>query len=481
MSDVGAEARRYNHSRVSSIGRNNPCSCGSGRKFKHCCLATADAAQSTRRRMRDAEGRLIPLLWTIALEHWRQDGLDEAYDSFFADTPCPEDILQHREHESLFLTWLGLRFAPATDRGPRILSAAAAALAGTADDAKAGLSTFEQRFLAAAEAASPSFHLVAAAAPGEWMDLEDVMTGSTCRVLESTASRTIRRGEVIYARVVTLDGVSIMVGCGSTALPPMRRADLADLRRSLSGRRARLDPEGLRLHEDLLRRWYLLAADQAHNPPLPKLQNTDGDPLEPTTLTFTLSCTPAEAFAALRPLNINHSDAEILSDAELDTGGSIRTFSIDWTKRGNRRHAAWDNTILGHLEVDGRTLTGNVNSRRRATRLRREIEKRMVGRVRLDKTEILSVESMVEQARESARAGDALPEPELPAEAAAMLQYQDEHWASWLDQDIPALGGLTPHEAARSAAGRERLEALLADFELSGGAPVGRLRAALKL
>ena len=134
----------------------------------------------------------MPLLWKIALEGRGQDGLDEAYDRFFTDTPCPVDIVQHREHESLFLTWLALRFAPATRRGPRIPSAAAAALAGTADDAERGLSPFEARFLAAAEAASPSFYLVAAVAPGEWMDLEDVMTGSTCRVLESAASRTIR-------------------------------------------------------------------------------------------------------------------------------------------------------------------------------------------------------------------------------------------------------------------------------------------------
>lgn len=123
-----------------------------------------------------------------------------------------------------------------------------------------------------------------------------------------------------------------------------------------------------------------------------------------------------------------------------------------------------------------------MNSRRRATRLRREIAKRLAGRVRLDKTEILSVESMLEEARQSASAGDAPSEPELPPEAAAMLQQlQDEHWVSWLDQDIPALGGLTPREAARSAAGRERLQALLAEFELRGGAPVERLRGELKL
>lgn len=432
--------------------------------------------------MRDAEGRLIPLLWKITLEKWGQDGVDEAYATFFSDTPCPDDILQHREHESLFLTWLALRFAPATARGRRIPSAAEAVLVATNGDIKAGLSIFEQRFLAAAEAASPSFYVVLAVAPAESMDLEDILTGATCRVLESTASRTIRPGEIIYARIVALDGVSIMVGCGSTALPPMRRADLADLRRALSGRRARLDAAELRTHEDLFRRWYLLAADQAHNPPPPTLQNTDGDPLEPTTLTFTLSCTPAEAFAALRTLSVVHSDAEMLADAELDADGAIRTFSIDWNKRGNKMHRAWDNTILGHLTVDGRTLTASVNSRRRTTRIRREIEKRLAGRVRLDKTEILSVESMLEQARESARVDNPPPAPAHSPEAEAIMrQLQDEHWDSWLDQVIPALGGRTPREAARSAAGRERLQALLAHFELRGDVPVDRLRRALKV
>jgi|PersoiStandDraft_1058852.scaffolds.fasta_scaffold331971_2 hypothetical protein len=41
--------------------------------------------------------------------------------------------------------------------------------------------------------------------------------------------------------------------------------------------------------------------------------------------------------------------------------------------------------------------------------------------------------------------------------------------------------GKTPRQAARSRAGREMLNALLADFEWRGGAPVARLRAALKL
>jgi hypothetical protein len=467
---------------MSSPGRNDPCLCGSGRKFKHCCLAAADTAQTTRRRMREAESRLIPLLWQLVLENWGQEGSDEAYDTFFMDTPCPDDILTHRDHESLYLTWLGLGFEPRGPGGRREVSAAAAVLATVADEADAGgMPEFERRFLAAAEAATPSFHAVVDLAAGEWIDLEDILTGARCRVLETSASRTLRRGEVIYARVVTLDSVSIMVGCGATALPPTRRADLADLRGTLARRGGRLSAADLRTHENMLRRWYLLAADHLHNPPLPRLTNTDGDPVEPTILTFTLTCSPAEAFAALKSLSVTHSDDDLLSDAELDAQGALRAFSIGWSKRGNAKHASWDNTILGHLKVDGQTLTADVNSRKRATRLRRQIEKRLAGRARLDKTEIQSIESLLAQAREKAGAGE-LPEPEPPPEAAAAVAAMMEaHWERWPDEPVPALKGQTPREAARSSAGRERLEALLAEFELKGGAPVARLRAALGL
>ncbi len=56
----------------------------------------------TWRRMREAEGRLLPLMWRCTLETWGQDGLDEAYAVFFDDTPVPDDPQMHPEHESLF-------------------------------------------------------------------------------------------------------------------------------------------------------------------------------------------------------------------------------------------------------------------------------------------------------------------------------------------------------------------------------------------
>jgi hypothetical protein len=354
--------------------------------------------------------------------------------------------------------------------GPR--DSAAIRLLATERD----LSEFERRFVAAAEAVSPSFYAVRGVEPGQSIDLEDILTGAARRVIEETASRSVRAGGVIYARVVTVDGVSIMVGCGAALLPPTRRSDVADLRERLGIRGNRLTDEDTRALEDVLRRWYLLAADQERNPPPPRLTNTDGDPLAPMTLTFNLLCTPAQAFEAFRTLSATESDEDaLLADAEQDDQGSLLAFSLDWTKRGNRLHRSWDNTILGHLGVRGQSLTATVNSNRRASRLRRQIEKRLGARVQFQRAVIESVDALLAEAK----ARHPRPVPEPPHEIVA--EFEERHWQAWIDQPIPALNGQTPREASKTTRGRERLEALLAEFEWRGGTPVQRLRAELKV
>lgn len=78
------------------------------------------------------------------------------------------------------------------------------------------------------------------------------------------------------------------------------------------------------------------------------------------------------------------------------------------TKAGNRLHRSWDNTILGKIDVEGPALIAAVNSKPRATRLRKQIEKRLAGRVLLLRTVTESVDAMLAQARSNQTAVDAL-------------------------------------------------------------------------
>lgn len=52
-----------------------------------------------------------------------------------------------------------------------------------------------------------------------------------------------------------------------------------------------------------------------------------------------------------------------------------------------------------------------------------------------------------------------------PAELQAIeAELARKHWDAWLDTKVPALGNRTPRQAAKTSSGRERLEALLADY-----------------
>ncbi|MFN2512437.1 MAG: SEC-C metal-binding domain-containing protein [Pyrinomonadaceae bacterium] len=49
-------------------GRNDPCPCGSGKKYKKCCLPSVEGNEFEYRRQRQVESGLIPRLLDYALE-----------------------------------------------------------------------------------------------------------------------------------------------------------------------------------------------------------------------------------------------------------------------------------------------------------------------------------------------------------------------------------------------------------------------------
>lgn len=416
----------------------------------------------------------MPKLLRLTVDAWGKEGFQEAVDRFYDDAPCADPVTDDREFESLFATWTTFTFSPGTGVERSGLSAALLYLGGTAD-----VPAFDRQYLLTAADSPFSFHAVTAVNPGRSIDLEDILTGATCQVRERTASQTVRVGGLLFARTLTLDGVSILFGMGSTQLPPTRRTDLMPLRDQVAGRGKRLTRDQVAALDDPLRHWYLHAADQVHHPRLPTLVNTDGDPLAMTRLHFELRCTPDEAFAALRPLDVvSPTDGDALEEAERDAAGRLTSFGLHWTKRGNKKIKSWDNTRLGRIVVRGAVMTAEVNSNKRATRLKREVAKRLGDRAAYVRAVIESTEHLLEQARAGQSGPPRETAPELRELEAAL---QEQHWTDWLDESVPALCGKTPRQAARSREGREMLNALLADFEWRGGAPVAHLRAALKL
>jgi hypothetical protein len=110
--------------------------------------------------------------------------------------------------------------------------------------------------------------------------------------------------------------------------------------------------------------------------------------------------------------------------------------------------------ILATLTLTPTTLEVETTSRRRRRTCRRRLEQLLGDRIHLEGMETKS-------AAQALREPPSQPEPEpllLPPEVIAELE--ERMIRHWLDESIPALGGLTPREAAKTPEGR----ALLADL-----------------
>src|SRR6185369_6775072 len=268
----------------------------------------------------------------------------------------------------------------------------------------------------------------------------------------------------------------IIVGCSSTTIPPNEHGRLLDIRDEL---KEEMSAEGYEMSQESMVKWdlevraiYLDAVEYLANPRLPTLQNTDGDPISFVKLYFELNCSPEEALDALSPLALYQSPEEIIEDATHDDDGNLVEVRFSWLRKGNKKNKSWDNTVLGSLEIKGDTLIAEVNSERRAKKIQAEVAKRLGERVAFKRALHESVESKFEEMNAQSgspafeQARKEREELESRPEVQAILKKQMEaHWKEWYKTRIPALQNKTPLQAARTKAGRERLEALLIDFE----------------
>lgn len=308
-----------------------------------------------------------------------------------------------------------------------------------------------------------SFLVITAVEPGRGLHLRDVFTGREFAVLEQQASNTLSPGELVFSTVLTFEDAALLLGVGPYAVPPTWHNPLIDLRKKFS--RGRTFGRAALFEYDIeLRDCYHDVVESLLNPQLPTLVNTDGDPLQPTTIEYELRCSPQAAFDRLKTLALPHTEEELLADAEEDPAGSLRALSFSWVKKGNRKHKHWETTVLGRLAITPGKLTAEVNSGKRATRIRNEIARRLGTDAVLTRS---STQNMTELlSRRMKTGGGALPEPPTPTPEMrqALREMQAAHWEAWLDEKVPALGNQTPRKAARTPEGRERLEALLAEY-----------------
>jgi len=344
-----------------STGRNEPCPCGSGRKYKRCCLPAEEAALPQASEATRLRERLFEQLWQFGQRQLGAEVMQQAVGLFGLDDDEGSEI----EVAQLFAPWLCFHWVPEFER-------AADAPEGWEPDctlAENYLIQHERRL----DARERSYIEAAVPEPlsawqvtdidGHDLKLRDVMLDRRAVVEQPEAAAILEPGELLLAAVVEHEGRTEFCGLGTSPLP------IATLQRFEAFGRALGEAAGGELSDDVL---------GAHSPELLALYRElaagDGDGEGPELLHLRFAVESAEvAFRALRELVPDRSEEDLLEGAEWGEDGALKHAEFDWTEEGGDGASL---TVARFL-LRGPQLDAVCDQRESADRVRTEIARRL--------------------------------------------------------------------------------------------------------
>jgi hypothetical protein len=423
------------------VGRNDPCPCGSGKKYKKCHLRADQARQQLQSKtaaIHRLDQQLVNEMSQFAIARFDYEWLRHARD--FVDASHAIALSAHWSVHHYGVQGRTIRDWFRDEHG-RDLSAA------------------ERGWLAAQERAWLSVWEVIEVEPGEGLTLEDLLTGEVRQVREASASETLALRDALLARIVEHDGLAVLCGVHPHPLPPTAAAEVVRRARGRLRRKRAVPVERLRdeaMGRYLIRRWEeaVEELERRYASPL-QLHNTDGDPLLLTTDHFELD--PAHRgdvesrLATLEGVEVPDPDDEQPS----------YTFVRPGKPRRENATPSLENTVLGRAWITGAELHVETNSRERADALRERLEAACGELIRHRARDHSDPLSSAQPAAERG-SGASAPPPEAQQ---LVIEFKARHYADWLDQPLPALAGRTPRDAAQTPSGRSEVDALLKEME----------------
>ena len=458
---------------MTAIGRNDPCPCGSGKKYKKCCLAETKVVSTEEfhyQRLSEAYNRGFDRMAEYAGRLLGPEALDLSmaeYGMAIGGEVIPADEDFHRQMP-LFTPWMIFNWPiKPVSSSKKIKELEGKTIAEMyMQDHGPRMDSLERRVAEASNRVPYRFFEVVQVDPGKCVHLRDVLTGAEHTVQERSGSQYMLSGDLIFGRVTAVDQVKMFIGLAPYVIPPAFKIGLIELRNRLKAGKQEITDADIEVAEVEIRRTYLEIDQHLHHPPT--ICNTDGDPLEQHKLVFQVDSAET-VLAELASLSVTESEKEILGQARFDKDGSLQKADWDWSRLGHKHSRGMSNTVLGNLSLEGKKLTVRVNSAERAKKIRKMIEKRLGSGVRFKMDEIIPLRpqeawtSAQEPAKHTPSSHESLMQnPEVQEYLAETMQA---HWEGWVDMKIPALGHSTPRESILTADGREAVEALLNDFE----------------
>jgi len=187
------------------IGRNQPCPCGSGKKYKKCCLSAGEAHAAAPSPVHERDQDLVTQLRRYAKQRFGEKWARAARD--FTDAA---------QAMQLFAPWSVYVFEiegrPVVD--------------WFLEDRDARLGAEERAWLLAQQRAWLSIWEVLEVEPGKSVTVRDLLSGEERRVHEARGSAMLVPRDAILGRVVDHEGTAVFCGMHPRPLPPFEAAEV---------------------------------------------------------------------------------------------------------------------------------------------------------------------------------------------------------------------------------------------------------------
>lgn len=452
------------------VGRNDPCPCGSGKKYKKCCLGKEATMRppAPETMMGTAEQAWIRRILAYAWQPRFRWAMQAARVLFFG-TPTgapPSPSNDGNAQQGGFMDWFVHDYR--AGEGVTIVEAFLR---------EEKLSPTEREITRDALDAFISLYEVQAVHPDTaTIETKDLVTGERLAVRDVAGARQLVKWDVLGARVFRVEGILRFSG----VVHPLPRTALTEIVGYFTDRwkSYREEKPGASWKAFMKARGHLFhqyVRRMADTPPPPPNFVTS----ERHEVVFCKAIYDVNDFPGVLLRLKDAFDFHLQSEEPEEV-------QFDWLKRGDstflvpeavpeavgeRKGVSVVETYFGRNKGPGRVVLGNCTvTERRLTLETRSEERLTAGKGRLEKIlgacvrfrmdSLQSVEAALSEPRE--------PSPKQappPGGEAVMREYLTRHYEKWLYDSIPALDGKTPMEMVALPGGRERVAELLKGIE----------------
>jgi len=349
-----------------------PCLCGSGRPFDGCCAEAYAETTAAWRRVREATPRLIKDISAYAVDRWGQDLLRGAFEQFQSSS----DDRDMRFRWNLFYRWLAYTWIPNWDDPEDPPSAWPASPIGVVwlEAHRDSATEYDTHYVMTASESPCSLFRVDRVTPRWDLTVTDMMTGRAFRVIDPEVSTLVRPDEILVSAVLTLDGVSTLLGTGNCSLPLGSQREAAEICDAYHGRRWMSRAELLG-HDYEFHGIYHKICLEGFDRYARELE-CGGAPFDPCLLRWRVTRPFAETIERLRPLTRCYEDDHAIDLVHRPDGEPEA--ELRWYQAGPSGHPDdWQSLACLYLTSGGAHLAAEVPTTARADALAAEIEARI--------------------------------------------------------------------------------------------------------